>query len=203
MKPQDAAASPELDLSIIAQVLPTTPFQVGALVRNLDEAMTLHTALGVTDWVTSGWRTGEYYDRAQDAVLSPNSRVAFGRLTPDLSIELIELDPTGPRPAVWDIDADGPTAHVGYWVEDSQPIASKLIAAGGTLMLAKATMASLLELDPEPRPRDWVPDELDACYISMGNGLLVELVPEAIWETRLPDGFGADVAKAIPAPPNR
>jgi hypothetical protein len=177
-----------IDLTAISEVLPTAPFQVGALVPDLDEAIALHSAFGATDWVTSGWRTGEYYDRGHDAVISPSSRVAFGRLTNDLAIELIELDATGPRPVVWDMEAAPATAHIGYWVEDTQPIAAELIAAGGTLLLAKATVPALQSLPEEARARDWVPEELDACYVR---------------KTRLPAGFGSRVAQAIPAPPSR
>lgn len=176
-----------------------TPFHVGTVVGDLDEAIALFEAFGVRSWARSAWKVGAYLDGVEGRVVEARSRVAFGRLTPDMALELIEPDPAGPMPTAWRRDGSWPSAHVGYWADDPHGHAETVVRAGGRLLLARADTTSPL---PEGAgDRDWLPDELDTCYLSTLTGLIVEFVPPAVWSDRLPTLLGEHVAKAVPSPP--
>jgi len=181
-------------------VTDAVPFHVGFAVTDLDAATALHSGLGVRRWVLSGWRTGAYFDAGAGGLVEPRSRVAYGRVSDELAVELIEVDLSGPVPASWQLGA----GHLGHWVRDTGPVAQRLLRAGGRIVMARASSAGVRALTAEAAADpDRVPDGLDACYVLAGTGQLVELVPTAIWSGRLVTTFGPDTPDVIPRPPGR
>ena len=182
------------------------PFHVGFAVSDLDAAMTVQSGLGVSRWVTTGWRTGApYFDAAAGGIVEPRSRIAYGRAGEELAVELMEVDPAGAVPLPWRVSADGfSTTHLGHWVRNPAPVARDLLAAGGRIVFAKATTDGVRALTPSAAADpEAVPDDLDTCYVLTATGQLVELVPAAIWAGRLVDTFGPDTPNVIPRPPDR
>jgi len=185
-------------------VTDAVPFHFGYAAADLDRATGLHSGLGVRRWVRSEWRTTVYFDAGAGGLIEPRSRVAYGRLTDDIALEFLEVDPAGPAPLVWQLSAAGVgPGHLGHWVRDSAPVARRLLRAGGRIVMARAdsdaTRALTVEAAADP---DGVPDELDTCYVLTAAGQLVELVPAAIWSGRLVTTFGPDTPEVIPRPPD-
>lgn len=177
-----------------------TPFHVGSVVEDLDEAIGHWGDLGVGPWVRSAWKTGRYYDGIRDRVVEARNRVAFGRLGPQMSLELIEADRAHDAPLAWGRGAGG-IGHVGFWADDPRPRALELIRQGGRLVLARAVErledgARAASGDPH-----WLPDPLDTCYVQTMGGTVVEFVPASIWLDRLPALLGEALAEVIAAPP--
>jgi hypothetical protein len=175
-----------------------TPFHVGTVVDDLDEAIELHQELGTGPWVQSPWKTGTYFDARQRCLVQARSRVAFGRLSPTMAVELIEPDLTGPVPDAWRRDTGVPTAHIGYWTTDPRAAALDVVARGGKLLLARAVNAE--EFEDPPTDPSWLPTGLDTSYLETAAGLLLEFVPASIWESRLPGLFGDQIGEAMPGP---
>lgn len=175
-----------------------TPFHVGTIVPDLDAAMEQQRELGVDEWVRSEWKTGSYYDGVQGRVVHARSRVAFGRLSADFAIEFIEPDADSDLPAAWRLDSGRPTAHVGYWTSDPRAAAGDIVTAGGRLLLARADPIELYQ-ERGDGP-DWLPAELDTCYLETLGGLILECVPGHVWAERLPALFGDAVTSVIPGP---
>ncbi len=76
----------------------TPPFQIGTLARDAQAARDRHEHnFGVCPWVGSGWRWAQFWDGASNEVLELRYRAMFGRLTDDLGLEFIEVDPATPR----------------------------------------------------------------------------------------------------------
>ncbi|MCW2526172.1 MAG: Glyoxalase/Bleomycin resistance protein/Dioxygenase superfamily [Pseudonocardiales bacterium] len=181
----------------------SVPFHVGYIVSDLDEAMASYTKLGVELWVTSGWRAAPYFDAGAGKVTEPMSRVAYGKLNDTMSIEFIEVDPSGPVPLVWTMATTGfGTPHVGHWVRSPKQVAQRLIREGARLVLAKVSSPEIEALTEESTADpDAMPDNLDTCYLATPAGLLIELVPTSIWNGRLISTFGDRTHEAIVAPP--
>lgn len=186
----------EFDIQVPAEA----PFHLGAVVADLDKAMEFNSRLGITQWVTSGWKIARYYDAREDQAIDVRSRVAFGKLNAGLALEFIEVDRSGPVPLVWDIEDLGCHPHLAYWVDDPRAVAARLIDAGSRLLMARASTTELENLKAPVTESGHLPAALDTCYLSSPGGLFAELVPKAIWETRLPATFGPDVHNVIPAP---
>jgi catechol 2,3-dioxygenase-like lactoylglutathione lyase family enzyme len=181
----------------------TVAFHFGFACSDADRGAERYTELGVRRWVRSQWRTTPYFDAGVDGIVEPRSRVVYGRLTDDIAVELLEVDPSVAAPMVWLLDDAGVgRVHFGHWVRDTAPVARRLLRAGGRIVMARANSPAAAALtvatagDPEA-----VPDELDSCYVLTGEGQLVELVPARIWSGRLVDTFGPDTHSVIPAPP--
>ncbi len=180
----------------------TSPFQIGTLVPDIEAARHCHeSGFGVGPWVDSGWKTGRYWDGDTNTVLDVRQRAVFGRLTADLAIEFIQVAAAGPAPRVWDLERADATAHLGYWARDTRTAAAALVAAGARLVMARATDPDLAAALTARGPEDPLPEGLDMCYLATGDGLLVELVPTAIWGGRLRDGFGDGIDDVLAAPP--
>lgn len=182
------------------QVLAAATFHLGAVVADLDEAMEFNSRLGMARWVTSGWKIARYYDVRENQAIDVRSRVAFGKLNAGLALEFIEVDRSGPVPLVWDIQDPGCHPHLAYWVDDPRAVAARLIDAGSRLLMARASTAELENLKAPVTESGHLPAVLDTCYLSSPSGLFAELVPTAIWGTRLPATFGPDVHDVMPAP---
>lgn len=182
------------------QALAAATFHLGAAVADLDETMEFNSRLGITRWVTSGWKIARYYDVRENQAIDVRSRVAFGQLNAGLALEFIEVDRSGPVPLVWDFQDPGCHPHLAYWVDDPRAVAARLIDAGSRLLMARASTAELENLKAPVTKSGQLPAALDTCYLSGPSGLLAELVPKAIWETRLPATFGPDVHHVMPAP---
>ncbi|HTC69657.1 MAG TPA: VOC family protein [Acidothermaceae bacterium] len=176
------------------------PSHLGSAVRDLDEAMEFHSKLGIVEWATSGWKQATYYDRDHDGLVDVRSRVAFGRLNSGLALEFIEVDPSQPVPSVWRLGHPDCAPHVGYWVESPNTIARQLVESGCRLLLARASNDGVRSLRKVDLDAKLLPDELDACYFSSNTGVLVELVPKAIFTSRLPATFGEAITRTLPAP---
>jgi hypothetical protein len=179
------------------------PFHFGFIVADLDDATETHGQAGVSSWIFSGWRTSTYFDATSGGLITPRSRVAYGRLSADIALEFIEVDRDGPVPMPWQITGNGVgTGHLGHWVQDTKPVAERLLRAGGRIVMARASTPGVEALtaadaaDPER-----VPEGLDTCYVLTSTGQLVELVPAAIWAGRLVSTFGPETAQVIPRPP--
>jgi len=144
-----------------------------------------------------------YYDAGTGGVIEPRSRVAYGRLTDDIAVEFLEVDRAGPVPLVWQLAEGGvETAHIGHWVTETAPVARRLLADGGRIVMARATPSGVGALTPVTDCElDAVPDSLDACYILTRARQIVELVPGRIWSGRLVDTFGPQSTAVIPRPP--
>jgi catechol 2,3-dioxygenase-like lactoylglutathione lyase family enzyme len=175
------------------------PFHFGVAVADLDVTLSYYTALGTTEWATSGWKTAVYFDALNGRVIDVRSRVAFGRLNDGVALEFIEVDRSGPVPYVWDIESPACLPHLAYWVDDPRAAAAELVRHGSRLLQARASSPQLLEMSSVPDPK-WLPDALDACYLSGPGGLFVELVPRSIFATRLPATFGPEIQAILPAP---
>jgi len=175
------------------------PFHIGVTVADLDVALSYYTALGTTEWATSGWKTAVYFDALNGRVIEVRSRVAFGRLNDGAALEFIEVDRSGPVPYVWDIESPACSPHLAYWVDDPRAAAGELVPNGSRLLQARASSPQLLEMSSVPDAA-WLPDALDACYLSGPGGLFVELVPRSIFATRLPATFGPEIQAILPAP---
>jgi glyoxalase/bleomycin resistance protein/dioxygenase superfamily protein len=185
------------------QLVDAEPSHLGSTVRDLDEAMEFHSKLGILEWATSGWKQATYYDRDHDAVIEVRSRVAFGRLNSGMAREFIEVDPSGPVPSVWRLGHPDCIPHVGYWVENPSTIARQLVDSGCRLLLARASNDGVRSLRRIDLDAQHLPDVLDACYFSSDTGVLVELVPKAIFTSRLPATFGEAISRMLPAPSTR
>jgi hypothetical protein len=184
-------------------VTDTVAFHFGFACSDVEAGSEQYTRLGVRQWVRSQWRTTAYFDAATNGIIEPRSRVAYGRLTDDIAVELLETDPSGPVPLVWQLDGVGVgRAHFGHWVEDTAPVARRLLREGGRIVMARANWpgveAFTVERSTDP---DALPDDLDTCYVLTAGGQLIELVPARIWSGRLVDLFGPDTASVIPEPP--
>ena len=178
----------------------TTPFQIGTLVPDVDTARARHEGgLGVGPWVDSGWKTGRYWDGPSNTVLDVRQRAAFGRLTPDLALEFIQVD--SPAPRVWDLGTADATAHLGYWAHDTRAAAAALLELGATLVMARASDPEVAAALVTWTAGDPLPAGLDMCYLATGDGLLVELVPTAIWAGRLRIAFGDGIDDVLAPPP--
>jgi hypothetical protein len=182
------------------QLVDAEPSHLGSTVRDLDEAMEFHSKLGILEWATSGWKQATYYDRDHDAVIEVRSRVAFGRLNSGMAREFIEVDPSQPVPSVWRLGHPDCIPHVGYWVESPNTIARQLVDSGCRLLLARASNEGVRNLRKADLDARHLPDVLDACYFSSNTGVLVELVPKAIFTSRLPATFGEAISRMLPAP---
>jgi Glyoxalase/Bleomycin resistance protein/Dioxygenase superfamily len=179
----------------------TPPFQIGTLARDAQAARDRHDrCFGVRPWIGSGWGRTQFWDGVTNEIVEIRYRAMFGRLTDDLALEFIEVDPLTPAPRVWDLDQAQATAHLGYWCRDTRAAAEELIALGGTIVLARVSSpelgaALLARATGEPLPAG-----LDMCYIATAEGLLVELVPAAIWGGRLRASFGDGIDNVLAAP---
>ena len=180
------------------------PFHFGYAAVDVDRATAAHSALGVRRWVRSEWRTTVYFDAGTGGLVEPRTRVAYGRLTDDIALEFIEVDPSGPVPLVWRLSGDGVgPGHLGHWVRDTRPVAQRLLRAGGRIVMARANSDGVRALTVEAAADpDGVPEGLDTCYVLTATGQLVELVPAAIWSGRLVTTFGPDTPEVIPRPPS-
>lgn len=183
-------------------MLDLIPMHVGMAVADLDASIALFSATGISPWVRSPWKTARYWDERQGRVVEAVSRVGFARLQPDFALELIETDAThGDVPEIWRVGALTGPPHIGYWCADVEPVAMGLLADGAELALARAIEPfGVRAVDVAGRTMT-LPDRLDTSFYTCGAGPLVELVPTAIWETRLPELFGPGIRDVLPAPP--
>jgi hypothetical protein len=162
--------------------------------------MDLGSQLGVSRWVTSGWKIARYYDVRANCAIEVRSRVAFGRMKAGMALEFIQVDRNGPVPMVWDIHDSAASPHLAYWAEDTRRAAALLMASGCQLLMARASTPEIESLRaPVSEPKQ-LPAALDTCYLSSPAGFFIELVPVGIYHSRLPATFGPDVPKVIPAP---
>jgi len=181
----------------------TPPFQIGTLARDAQAARDRHDrGFGVRPWISSDWNSGHFWDGMANEVVEVRHRVMFGRLTGDIALEFIEVDPAGPAPRAWDLDRAEITAHLGYWCRDTRPVAEALLAAGGAMVMARVTGPELGDALTARAVADPLPAGLDTCYIATAEGLLVELVPAAIWGGRLRASFGDAIDDVLAAPPS-
>ncbi|MCW2526730.1 MAG: hypothetical protein JWM76_1590 [Pseudonocardiales bacterium] len=177
------------------------PFQAGAIVSDIEEQIELHKPLTAGPWAVSKWAKTPYYDARADCVIEPRWRAAFGRLSPTLALEFIQIDRSHPLPVVWDLESELTKGHVGYWSKDPRATAVEIIRGGGKLLMARATTPELMDLKDQVRDPDWLPASLEMCYLSTGAGLLIELIPTSIWGTRLVASFGPEIQSIMPPPP--
>lgn len=179
------------------------PWQVGFAVRNIDDAVRVYSASGVGPWSTSSWRTTPYYDAMSGEVIEPVSRIALGRLSDTMAIELIQADPSaGPVPRPWQTgDVGGPT-HIAFWSADVEASALRLASLGVPLALAKVTGA--FELRRHRVGERWIelPVDLDTSYYVSEGGPMIELVPDRVYQDRLPALVG-DALRDIVRRPHR
>lgn len=176
-----------------------TPFHIGTVVSDLDEAIALHETLGIRSWSKAAWASSDYFDAGHGHAITVRKRVSFGRLSDDMSLELIEVDRTSSVPEVWDVESGGPVTHIGYWSANPTRDAQKIIDAGGELLLARGFSDEILKAAPAVRGT-WMPERLDTCYLSSGTGLHIEFLPEYAWEQRMPALLGDQRDRLITGP---
>lgn len=181
--------------------LAPTPFHIGSVIEDLDQAIARWGDLGVGPWVRSEWKKGLYYDGIRDRVVEARNRVAFGRLGPQMSLELIEVDPRHDVPLAWTEGAGG-VGHVGLWTDDPRPQALELVRNGGRLVLARTAEGVANGARAASRDPHWLPDPLDTCYVQVAEGAVVEFVPASIWLERLPALLGEALGDVVAAPPD-
>ncbi len=180
---------------------PTDASHLGTAVAELDSALDFHATLGITEWATSGWKTAEYYDAGsrrcrrgqitggiRPAELGRGAGVHRGRSSRARALGL----------AAWAPRLCTRTSDTGCATRASWP--SDLIEAGCRLLLARASNDGVRRLRADDLADGRLPDVLDTCYFSTTTGVLVELVPGAIFATRLPATFGAEITRMLPAP---
>lgn len=109
----------------------TSPFHVGYIVADIDEAMQrLSAAAGVT------WHPPQVF--ALDIVVDGDRQQFETRFT--YSVEgPVQLEVAeGPAGTLWDADVHGGPNHNGYWTDDLVGDIDRLVAGGGTLVFAGA-----------------------------------------------------------------
>jgi hypothetical protein len=185
-------------------VTDAVPFHFGFAVADRDEATAIHGRIGVREWVLSEWRTTRYFDAGCGGIVEPRTRVAYGRLTDEIALEFLEVDRSGAVPLVWRLAEGGVgLGHLGHWVEETRPVAQRMLREGGRIVMARANSPAVEALTvADAGNPDAVPEALDTCYVLTAAGQLIELVPARIWSGRLVDTFSPRTQSVIPKPPS-
>lgn len=184
------------------QINDSVPFQIGHLTTNLEAVILSQKRLGVGPWVTSGWRTGAYYDGERYSVVYPRLQIGLGRWTADICLEFIQPDSDTKQPWAWDASRVETTSHLGYWCHDVVLSAQRLVQEGFRLITAKLpdndveATAKILQRGEWPK---WLP----MVYLIHPTGTLVELVAAELWPQPFIAQYGPAVRECVSVPPMR
>jgi hypothetical protein len=176
------------------------PFQVGALVDDVDEGRRLYGAVGLGGWLDSGW-VGQvaYVDVAAGRVVEPRVRMVLGRISPQLCVELIQVDASHDVPTAWNAQAAPATSHLAYWSHDVAADVERLRSAGATLVMARVAGPDA-QRDQAALLDGQLPSSLAIAYLADGSGPMIELVSTSLWSGPLEGRFGPLVRHVVPPP---
>lgn len=171
---------------------------LGAVVADLDAAVSDHERCGVGPWVRSKPLRFRTFDGEHRRVVDQAVRMAYGALPGGGAIELVEpSDETPSSPQRRLLDAGPGVTHVAYWCEGVLAAAGALLEGGATVFSASVSAGpGALDLD-DPRA---VLAAAGAAYLRLRTGAIVELVAAAVAPSLL-RMLGPGVAEVVPPPP--
>ncbi len=174
---------------------------VGGLVDDLDVAMAEYSFLATAPWAVSDVLALATYDGEHRSIVEQHVRIAYGRLPGASAIELIEPLATSPdSPQARLMQRHPGITHHAYWCDDVPGAITELAARGARLFSAAVTdrdaWAERLEADGEP---GLVP-LIDACYLELATGALIELVAESMLDGPLQRLLSPEITTVLPPP---
>ncbi len=175
---------------------------VGSTVDDLHGAIDRHRAMGIGPWAPSEPIDFTSYDGTRDAVVAQRLQLAFGRMPGGVAIELVHpLTLDGPQGRL--LTQRPGLNHIAYWSEDLPGTGRDLLACGARLYAASSGAAGDWDREGRPGGIQGLIDRVPTATFRLPDGLLVEILDPAMWESGGFESFCGSVIRTVVDPPRR